>query len=110
MGSPIDLTNLRSMTDGDPEIEKALFEEFIASFEIGIAALKAHCEEKSADAWRGDAHALKGISVNLGAARLGELCKKAQDDSSASTDAKKTLLANIEVEYQRVRECVMQLM
>ncbi len=42
MNTPVDLANLRSMTDGDTDMEKALFEEFFSSFEAGIGSLQAN--------------------------------------------------------------------
>lgn len=103
MTSPVDLTNLRSMTDGDKEMEQALFEEFFTSFEAGLDVLKANCADSAAETWRKQAHALKGIALNLGAAQLGELCKKAQESHTTPEQEKTVLLGNIHAEYERVK-------
>ena len=103
MNAPVDLTNLRSMTDGDVELEKTLFEEFYTSFEKGILALRTNCANSSAEAWRSNAHALKGVALNLGAEKLGALCKKAQDDHGANENAKELMLQAIETEYNDVK-------
>jgi HPt (histidine-containing phosphotransfer) domain-containing protein len=109
MNAPVDLTNLRSMTDGDREMEKALFEEFFSSFEAGIASLQANIGAAAAEAWRKEAHALKGIALNLGAMELGELCKKGQDEPGADVTAKEALLKTIQAEYDKVRQFLLTL-
>ncbi len=109
MTTPVDLTNLRSMTDGDAEMEKALFDEFFSSFEAGIVALRANIEEAAAETWRKQAHALKGMALNLGAIKLGELCKKGQEEPNADGNAKSSLLKNIEAEYAQVQEFLKKL-
>lgn len=104
MDAPVDLTNLREMTDNDAEMEKALFEEFFSSFEAGIATLQASAGEVTdAETWRAQAHGLKGIALNLGAMELGELCKKAQEEASSGMDAKSTMLQHICLEYAKVK-------
>lgn len=106
MSKPVDLENLRSMTDGDADMEKVLFEEFFSCFDTAMVNMQDSCSEDKAESWRKDAHALKGISMNLGANHLGELCKKAQDEYTASTDSKNTMLKNIQDEYAVVREFI----
>jgi len=91
---PVDLTNLRSMTDGDAEMEKALFEEFFSSFEAGMASLQKNIGD--AEAWEKEAHALKGVALNLGAMELGGLCKKAQEEPHADAGTKSGLLNSIQ--------------
>src|SRR4051812_42915758 len=109
MTVPVDLTNLRTMTDGDMEMEKELFKEFYTSFETGMGTLQAHCDGESSEAWRKEAHALKGIALNLGADKLGALCKTGQDDYQAATAAKKEMLQNIQVEYALVKQFMQKL-
>jgi HPt (histidine-containing phosphotransfer) domain-containing protein len=92
------------MTEGDPELEKALFDEFYASFEKGINALRMSSEPAAAEKWRQEAHALKGIALNLGADHLGALCKQAQEEYNVDPTAKSALLARIEHEYQAVQK------
>jgi HPt (histidine-containing phosphotransfer) domain-containing protein len=104
MTEPVDLTNLRSMTDGDTELEKALFEEFYSSFESGIANLHLHSAGGNMEAWRQESHALKGIALNMGADTLGELCKKAQEAYASDKITKDDLLEKIEKEYLCVKE------
>lgn len=103
MTAPVDLTNLRDMTDGDTAMEKELFKEFISSFEAGLDVLTASCGDGAAETWRSKVHALKGIALNLGAERLGALCKDGQDKHLAGADTKRALLKDIQDEYQKVK-------
>ena len=106
----VDLKNLREMTDGDPEMERELFAEFISSFESELAQLRANQADSASETWRRRAHALKGIAFNLGAMRLGELCKQAQETPPSNPEAKADLLTNITAEFEDVRSYLGELM
>ena len=101
--SVIDVTNLRSMTQGNRELEVALFAEFDHAAHAALATLAAHCLDGSQEPWRATAHALKGTSYNLGALTLGDLCKQAQEQAAHSAADKQALLFLIEAEYVRVK-------
>lgn len=103
MAEPVDLANLHSMTDGDAEMEKALFSEFFNSFEKGISVLHQGSAGDS-EVWRKQAHALKGIALNLGAYQLGALCKQAQEEYQSHADKKSALTNDIEAEYAQVKD------
>ncbi|MGB0720421.1 MAG: Hpt domain-containing protein [Bdellovibrionales bacterium] len=99
----VDLTNLREAIDGDKELEQELFDEFISSSKVLIIALEQHCAGNSDnEAWRKAAHALKGISVNLGADHLGTLSKDAQEGFEAASPEKNTWLSQIKAEHEKV--------
>ncbi|MFZ4540973.1 MAG: Hpt domain-containing protein [Rickettsiales bacterium] len=100
----VDLTNLREMTDGDTELERNLFAEFMRSFEDCLTKLQASVDEAGQEVWRSNAHAMKGISYNLGATPLGDLCKKAQEEHQSPTSTKDSLLNSIMVEYEKVKD------
>lgn len=103
MSNIVDLTNLRSMTDGDAELEHALFEEFKSSCEASINTLIGATGDESAETWRSVAHAMKGISSNLGAQRLTELCRHAQEIFNQSPSEKHKVLEEIKSEYAQVK-------
>lgn len=109
MSVPVDLTNLRSITDGDKEMEQALFEEFVSSSEESLSTLQNSVDNAFAETWRKEAHALKGVALNLGAIGLGALCKKAQDEFNASPDFKADLLKKIREEYALVKQFLSEL-
>lgn len=103
MVDPVDLTNLRTMTDGDKEMELALFEEFYSSSEAAFGNMAANCTDGQNEAWRATAHAIKGSAYNIGANALGNLCKQAQENPAASGSDKQALLEKIKTEYAAVK-------
>lgn len=106
MTNPVDLRNFREMTGGDQEIERELFEEFLRSSHKCIGFLEDNCSHGENKTWRQNAHAFKGISLNLGAANLGELCKQAQEGYEASMEDKKYFLNAIKQEFSRVEKYI----
>ncbi len=103
MGQSINFSNLQEITGGDSAIEAELFQLFLTSSADCVTGLRAALADADEKAWRDHAHALKGISFNLGAEPLGEIGKKAQDEFQASADAKKAMLADIEAELENVK-------
>ena len=101
---PVDLTNLREMTDGDTELEKELFAEFFKSSADALETLARHCTDGESKPWYAAAHALKGSAYNLGAMPLGDLCKKAQEGDAANKAEKQQILESIKQEYEKVRQ------
>ncbi|MCG8492345.1 MAG: Hpt domain-containing protein [Sneathiellales bacterium] len=99
---PVDLTNFRELTDGDEEMERELFQEFISSAREAIGTLEQNCQDGENDMWRGAAHALKGTSLSLGAESLSQICKEGQDGHAAKAGEKSRILAEIKSEYERV--------
>jgi HPt (histidine-containing phosphotransfer) domain-containing protein len=105
MAEPVDLTSLHEMIDGDLELEKELFREFFSSFGSGIAELQAgNSDDIGSEKWRTGVHSLKGIALNLGAYKLGELCKKGQDNYMADFSIRSGILKEIMAEYEIVKE------
>ena len=103
MTDSLDLANLRSMTDGDKELEIALFQEFYSSTEASLETMAANCTDGQNEIWQTTAHALKGTCYNLGAQVMGDLFKKAQESSAVSSADKKALLDLIRSEYTKVK-------
>ena len=64
---PVDLTNLRTITDGDKEMEELLFAQFRESGDATLQAMQDGCIDGPSEGWRKAAHAVKGTSYNLGA-------------------------------------------
>ncbi len=105
----IDLTNLHEMTGNDAVLEKELFDIFLASGAECIAALRDSFAPAAAEQWRKSAHALKGTSLNLGAEKLGKLCRQAQDNPAAAPEEKQQILTAIETEYAKVENFLQNL-
>ncbi len=104
MTQPVDLTNLREITDGDREMEKELFKEFIKTADCYIISLGDILNPDKNELWRTTAHAFKGLALNLGAVNLGALCKNAQENNTASPQDKTAMLEAIRQEYAEVKD------
>lgn len=100
----VDLTNLRDITGGDPELEAELFEEFIQSSNEQITLMEHNTENTSnhQEIWRQNAHALKGISLTLGAHNLSRHAKIAQEQKTLPSPDKIKLLSDIKNEHAKV--------
>lgn len=103
MTEPVNLENLREMTGGDTELEKELFEVYLNSSEDCLKNLRISQSAGHEETWRTQAHAWKGMSLNLGAEALGKLCAEAQMNHVASEEEKAKMLAAIEAEYEAVK-------
>lgn len=104
MSVSVDLTNLRSMTDGDKDLEVILFHEFCSSAEVALQKMAENSGDGHNESWRSIAHALKGTSYNLGANGMGNLCKAAQNNPAASATEKRELLERLQAEYAQVKQ------
>jgi HPt (histidine-containing phosphotransfer) domain-containing protein len=104
MKPAVDLANLIEMIGDDPNMQKDLFAEFMRAFESGYADMQKNSATGGEEIWRTQAHALKGISFNLGAMELGGLCKTAQDSKEAPSAEKQSQLSAIGNEYRLVKE------
>lgn len=103
MTDPVNLDNLREMTGGDQALEKELFDVYLASSETCLDALRKNQGVGNEETWRTQAHAWKGMSLNLGADNLGKLCAEAQMNHTAPPEKKAEMLAAIEAEYAAVK-------
>jgi HPt (histidine-containing phosphotransfer) domain-containing protein len=68
----LDRLRLRDLTDGDAEFERELLEAFVASARILMAQLRAGLLARDAAVVAKEAHALKGVSLNVGANSLAK--------------------------------------
>lgn len=106
MSAPVDLSNFKDMTSGNPELEKELFDEFITSSENIIKELKQLVNDADNEAWRKAAHSMKGTALILGADNLGKLCKDAQLNNAAPAVEKQKMIDDIDKEYGLVKEFI----
>lgn len=106
MQAPVNFDNLRDITGGDTEQEASLFASFLTTAHHCMENLRAAFAAADEVGWRHQAHAFKGVCMNMGAGHLSELCGQAQMDWRASTEEKSITLQNIENEYTRVQKAV----
>jgi len=104
MKNIVNLDILHEMTDRDPEMEHRLFKSFLSSSVKCITSLQASWHEGMENTWRQQAHAFKGLCLNMGAERLSQLCEKAQDNCTAPPEQKRKLLVAIQNEFENVRQ------
>lgn len=87
----LNLANLRTITGGDLELEKSLFEAFLAGSEKTMTKLINKDVKEGDNEFRQLAHSLKGEAANLGAEKLATLCRELQTTDS-SQDREKLLM------------------
>jgi HPt (histidine-containing phosphotransfer) domain-containing protein len=104
MTEPVNLDNLREMTGGDQALEKELFEVYLSSADACLKTMEESQGAGQEDLWRTQAHAWKGMSLNLGAETLGRLCAEAQVNHLAAPDEKAKMVAAIKTAYEEVRQ------
>lgn len=102
MNLPVDLAVLRQVTEGDIALESELFKVFLNSAKECIGALRLHCRSGNQEEWRRHAHAFKSISYGIGALRLADLCRQAQEGFQNPALNKYQYLAGIEAEFTEV--------
>ena len=99
---PVDLSNFKSIIEGDTELGKEMFGMFVLSSEDLLRKLQRGIgEENSNNAWYEASHALKGISRGLGAGHLADLCEDAQEAFAQDNDIKIDFLAKIKVYVEK---------
>lgn len=101
--APVDMNHLRSLTEGDREMEKELFRLFLLQADMSLQELsESHAAGKN-EAWRAAAHKFKGAAANLGAGPLSSLCLRGEKEFEMSADEKRALLDEIRSELEKVR-------
>ena len=102
--APIDLTNFNMITNGDKEMEKELFIEFINSTQEHINSMDKAISSGDKDAWKSACHAVKGTSINMGAAPLSHAAKKGQESFEADSQVKSNIVSEIKAEFKLVKD------
>lgn len=104
--SPVDLSHLRTFTDGNREEEVMLFGIFLEKAYETVTTLEKSCNDNMREDWRKAAHLLKGASGNLGATMLYNICQEAEKSYAAETSAKGRYLSSIKSELENVRSFI----
>lgn len=88
-----------------------LIQTYLNDSKERIAGLKAAMDEGDADAFAKTAHSFKGSCINIGAPRLGELCKEAETaGQNECLGEVPPVLHAIEEEFQQVKNALNTLM
>lgn len=104
--APVDFENLHAIAGGDRSAAITLLQACLESLEDCMMRLRAACAAGDESQWRQQAHALKGVCLNVGAGTFGALSNQAQIDWRASTAEKKVMLAALEGEYISVQRAI----
>lgn len=103
MNDPVDFDRLNEMTGGLSAVQAELFLLYRQGSDGCLRKMRGCLDGKYSELWRRQAHTWKGMSLNLGASRLADLCGQALYLAEAGCGEKKALLAEIEAEYERVK-------
>ena len=98
MARHIDMDHFRSLTGGDALLEGELFDIFIESATQCLEGLRCALLLEDHERWGQHAHALKGISLNLGAEWMAEYGREAQAGKLASRSEKEGMVKKISEE------------
>lgn len=102
----IDMTHLRTFTDGDVDAERELFDIFLSQGEIGIENLGYARRTLDNESWRQSAHKFKGAAANLGAKHLSDLCLIAENGFNMDETVKAEWMEKITNEFSHVRNFI----
>jgi len=101
---PLVFDGLRVLNDDDdPKFLSRLIGHFLTDTPTHLAAMGTACRKGRAEDVQRIAHGLKGSASNLGALRLARICDRVSDAAVREPDAVPGLLAELELEFQRVR-------
>jgi CheY-like chemotaxis protein/HPt (histidine-containing phosphotransfer) domain-containing protein len=106
--APIDYSILEELRQIAGEEADQLIAELIQSYRsdslVALTHVQQSIEQSDDKAIKQSVHALRSMSLNIGAVRLGELCKALEVDVTTMNFSKRIdLLAQIKAEYDRVK-------
>jgi CheY-like chemotaxis protein/HPt (histidine-containing phosphotransfer) domain-containing protein len=102
--APVDLTTLRTITNGDVAMDRKLLALFVTKSNENLAILSEKCIDGECQEWTESAHMLKGGAASIGAEALKILCNEAQNLDNATSNDRYALYENIRNEYSAVCE------
>lgn len=106
----INLTIMKTFSEGDAAIEKQLIGMFITQSDGTMAKLETSVVvDGPCDEWVEAAHSLKGGAGGVGAETLRALCAQAQDMQDVSSAARRAILADIASLYAQVRAALQKI-
>lgn len=100
--SAIDMEFLRSITGGDQEFEKELFDIFVDNAKKNLTNMEAALKDEDGNAWYMASHAFKGAAASIGAFELSKALEYAQKHPEDSNEEKNRVLAKVRGEFDTV--------
>ncbi len=98
----IDLTQLRTITEGDQQLEQKLFHMFFETSRRCLAMLEVAISAGDGDAWPEVAHELKGAAASVGAVGMAKLCENVEHLPCLDVPHRREQLTELQKEYHRV--------
>jgi two-component system, sensor histidine kinase and response regulator len=101
---PVEIPRLKEISGGDPEIEGELIQLFLQSMEKHLRALASAARTEDREGLQREAHAVKGVSGNMGARKMQEMVERLEG-ICAGTDLARVavILASLDAEFARAR-------
>lgn len=97
------LDGLMELADDGDDFVRDLYATWVDSYRKSLSGMNEARHRADGDALRRAAHALKGASANVGAARVAALCAELQEAGEAEDfDAAGPLVAALPAEFDRV--------
>lgn len=111
---PFDIKEMRANIGDDPETESMLLGMFVQSAGESLRLLSDNFPlDSDADynaLWKTHMHQIKGAALNIGAAKLYEVSRVAQDEYEAPPEDKKIMLDNVTAQFQEVENYIQLLL
>lgn len=101
--APLDMSQLKTFSEGDIEMEKELILVYAQQSDKNMAALTSALDSSDTQAWQSAAHMFKGGSLGIGAKKLGALCNEAQHFTGTQPE-QVILFEKIKSEYTCVKD------
>ncbi|HUY68190.1 MAG TPA: response regulator, partial [Alphaproteobacteria bacterium] len=100
----VNLTQLRTFTEGNKETEREFIAAFVTQSDKNLEILKENRVGGECKAWVDAAHMFKGGAGGVGAGPLSLLCSQAQHMEGGTAEDRAALYAQIESEYGCVKD------
>ena len=95
----MDLTILRTITEGNVELERDFAKTFFKQSQLNFAKLREHCVDGISQPWKEAAHSLKGGAATMGAMKLRAIAADAQEMIDAVATERTRTLAQLEAAF-----------
>lgn len=99
----INLTQMRTFSDGNIEIDRELVRSFMEQSRLNMQTLSENQTDGSNQKWCEAAHMLKGGAGSIGASLLSELCMEAQSLLVSTAEDRKELYTQINKAFREVQ-------
>jgi len=100
----IDLGQLAVCTGGKASLEKKIVGLFLSNGEESLRVFRESVASgEGGEPWKAAAHKLKGSAAQIGAARLSESCRRAEDDHAAGGEERKEHLEALSRDFEEIR-------